>query len=349
MFRSILGVLILLVLVIGGAVAWMGYYALSPSKSPHSKPVIVYVERGMSPVRLSNILEEKGVISDAGRFRFLGRVLRLWPKVKRGEYRFDPEISPIGVFSILTSGISVTYPITIREGENMYQVADRLNEGGFAQRERVLELCRDPSFIGTVGIPDPSPQSLEGYLYPDTYSLNHIMSPEEILRAMVKRWRTEWGEKDEARAKELGFTRHEIMTLASIIEKETGAAFERPVISSVFHNRLKKRMRLQSDPTIIYGIWEKYDGNIRRKDIRESTPYNTYTINRLPPGPIGNPGRESIQAALHPEQTDFLYFVSKNDGTHIFTRSYAEHHRAVREYQINRSSREGKSWRDLKQ
>jgi UPF0755 protein len=158
---------------------------------------------------------------------------------------------------------------------------------------------------------------------------------EQIISAMVNRFRsvfsTEWVE----RAQELGFTVGQIVTLASIIEKETGAAFERPIISSVFHNRLQKKMRLESDPTVIYGI-KNFDGNLTRKHLRTHTPYNTYKIRGLPAGPIANPGRASLEAALYPEKTVFLYFVSKRDTTHYFSTSLKEHNLAVRKYQLKR-------------
>jgi UPF0755 protein len=145
----------------------------------------------------------------------------------------------------------------------------------------------------------------------------------------------------------LGLSRREVIILASVVEKETGAGFERPMIASVFYNRLKKKMRLQSDPTTIYGIWENYSGNLRRSDLLQKTPYNTYAIPALPAGPISNPNPESIKAVLYPAETEYLYFVSKNDGTHIFSKTYAEHAAHVRETQLDPKAREGKSWRDL--
>jgi UPF0755 protein len=156
------------------------------------------------------------------------------------------------------------------------------------------------------------------------------------------------------RTKELNFdhpflNRHQVFILASVVEKETGAKFERPMIAGVFTNRLKKRMRLQSDPTTVYGIWSRYTGNIRKADLLELTPYNTYKIPALPLGPIANPSFEAIQAVLSPAQHDFLYFVSKNDGTHIFSKTYQDHEKAVDDYQRNAKARQGKSWRDLKQ
>ena len=143
-------------------------------------------------------------------------------------------------------------------------------------------------------------------------------------------------------------SRHQVVTLASIVEKETGATSERPLISSIFHNRLRKHMRLQSDPTTIYGMWDRYAGKIHKSDLSTFSVYNTYTIPALPVGPIANPGKEAIHAALYPAQSDYLFFVSHNDGTHEFTRSYGEHTRAVGKFQLDPKAREGKSWRDLK-
>jgi UPF0755 protein len=238
--------------------------------------------------------------------------------------------------------------VTVREGENLFEVAARLEQAGLASRARVVELCRDPAFIQRLFHDQSfSPASLEGFLFPDTYAFNRLQTPEEMLEQMLRRYRQVWAEirKKNHLVKEL--SEFQVITLASIIEKETGAAEERPLISSVFHNRLKKRMRLQSDPTTIYGIWEQYDGNIRKKDLLTFTPYNTYKVPALPAGPISNPGALAIEAALNPAASDYLFFVSKNDGRHVFTRSYGEHRSAVVDFQLNRAAREGKSWRDL--
>jgi UPF0755 protein len=209
-----------------------------------------------------------------------------------------------------------------------------------------LKACRDPKLIASLPIKE-HPQTLEGYLFPDTYFLNKTMTAAEIIRGMVRKFAAVWGPDQDARAKELGMTQHQVITLASIIEKETGAPQERPLISSVFHNRLQKRMRLQSDPTTIYGIWDRYDGNLHKSDLSAQNPYNTYYVPALPIGPISNPGREAIRAALYPSPSNFLYFVSHNDGTHEFTSTYTQHINAVKRFQLNPRARDGKSWRDL--
>ena len=178
-------------------------------------------------------------------------------------------------------------------------------------------------------------QTFEGYLFPDTYYFSQDVTPKQIITSMVNQFRMTFKDEWEIRAHALGFTMHEIITLASIIEKETGVASERPVIASVFHNRLRKKMRLASDPTVIYGI-KVFNGNITKKDLNRLTPYNTYMIRGLPPGPIANPGAESIKAALYPAKTNLLYFVAKFDKTHQFSATLADHNRAVRKYQLKR-------------
>jgi UPF0755 protein len=183
-------------------------------------------------------------------------------------------------------------------------------------------------------------------LFPDTYGVTRSESAKDIIAKMVRRYHQIVDPSWPARARQIGFSMHEVVIFASIVEKETGAAWERPLISSVFHNRLKKRIRLQSDPTVIYGI-KNYSGNITKADLRRKTPYNTYRIAGLPAGPISNPGKEALHAALYPKKSPYIYFVSRNDGTHVFSKTLKEHNRAVYKYQKLRKHRVGKSWRDL--
>jgi UPF0755 protein len=235
-----------------------------------------------------------------------------------------------------------------------------LEEARLVSAKKFLAEVESAELIRELALPtlpanSPLPLSLEGYLYPDTYLLTRLMSEKEIVKAMVKRFKQAYAELEtEVAAKILDLpaplSPHEIIILASMVEKETGAGKERPLIASVFFNRLKKGMRLQSDPTTIYGIWNRdkaFDGNIRRADLKAETPYNTYTVSRLPVGPIANPGKNAIQAVLRPASSDFLYFVSRNDGTHEFTTNYRDHQRAVDLLQKNPARRDGKSWRDL--
>ncbi len=325
---------------------WGGSLALfATSAGPgDGQPVLFEVSRGLSPREISRQLEEKQVISDADDFRFLGRLLGKWGGLKAGEYMVSSKMSPLQILDVLVSGISYGRPLTVREGENIYEIAKKLDLLRPSSGVEFLKVVKDPAVVSAL---DPSAKTLEGYLFPDTYSITRTLTVPEIVRTMTKRFESVWEPGWTDRARQMGFTRHQILTLASIIEKETGAPEERPLIASVFHNRLRKRMRLQSDPTTIYGIWERYDGNIRRSDLLNPTPYNTYTVPALPVGPIGNPGKESIKAALDPAQSTYLFFVSRNDGTHEFTSTLEEHNAAVRKFQLNAAARKGKSWRDL--
>jgi len=211
-----------------------------------------------------------------------------------------------------------------------------LAEKGFVDKEEFLRLTKDGDFIRSLGIEAPT---MEGYLFPDTYHVSKGMREREIITLMTQRFIEVFNEEKEKAHSAEGFTDYEILILASIIEKETGATQERPFISAVFTNRLKKEMKLDSDPTVIYGIWDRFDGNLTERDLSNWTPYNTYMIPGLPPGPICNPGRESLAAAITPADEDYLFFVSKNDGTSYFSSTLSEHNRAVYEYQILRKNR----------
>ncbi|MCM2276965.1 MAG: endolytic transglycosylase MltG [Oligoflexia bacterium] len=350
--RLVIGGLFLAVfLFIAFQAATLGLFAIQPFKPGSTEATIIEIQRGQGPREIARALFSNGVIHDPSKFVWLGKLTRQWKRIKAGEYQVSPGQSAMELFATITSGISVRHPVTVREGENIYEIATQLEARNLAKKARFLELCRDPAFIAPLwtaaGMGPPPPATLEGYLFPDTYFFDRTLATEDVIRQMFKRFRTIWGEKEEARLKEIGLTRHELVTLASMVEKETGAPQERPLIASVFYNRLKKKMRLQSDPTTIYGIWETYGGNIRKSDLLTENPYNTYTIPALPIGPISNPGKEAIQAALYPAKSEFLFFVSHNDGTHEFTRTFEDHNRAVQRFQLNPKAREGRSWRDL--
>lgn len=324
-------------------------FAVSPVGGGRDFAVTVEVLKGQSPQTVLETLKQAGVLEDTESMHLLGRVTRRWGDLKAGEYELTGEMTPIQIFGILTSGVSKGLAITIAEGQNMYQIAQLLEAKGLGPRAEFLKLCKSSQFIAKLGL-EPSPKTLEGYLFPDTYFFPKRLSIEEKITRMVGKFKEVWTDDFTQRAKAMGLDQAQVVTLASIIEKETGVPEERKLISSVFHNRLKKGMKLQSDPTTIYGIWERYDGNIHRKDLLEKTPYNTYAIAALPVGAISNPGKEAIEAALHPDSSPYLFFVSKNDGTHVFTSKFEDHSTAVKKFQLDRKAREGKSWRDrLKQ
>jgi UPF0755 protein len=307
----------------------------------------IEIRKGEPIGEIARTLLSTGVISDIRWFNWLGKATRSWKKIKAGEYAVSGAMTPLQVFATITSGLSVIHPVTVREGENMYEVAADLETKNLASKAEFLALCKDPQFIASLGVGRQA-KTLEGFLYPDTYYFNKTLTAQDMVVQMVRHANQVWTPKDEEAAHAMGMTRFQIVTLASMIEKETGAPQERPIIASVFYNRLKKRMRLQSDPTTIYGMWATYKGNIHRSDLLAVNPYNTYTVPALPAGPIANPGRDALDAALAPAKSDFLFFVSHNDGTHQFSTSLAEHNRAVQKFQLDPKAREGKSWRDLK-
>ena len=257
-------------------------------------------------------------------------------------------MTPREVLDVLAEGKSVIHLVTFPEGYNLYEMTQTLNDKWEGRGDEFLEAARDKGLIKELLKLDAI--SFEGYLFPDTYSLTKYTSAKEIIKMMVNRFNKTYEEIISEESK-LKMDRHDHVIFASVVEKETGAPEERPMISSVFHNRLRKKMRLQSDPTIIYGHWVKtgeYLKNIRRKHIKAPTAHNTYSVKALPIGPVSNPGKESLRAALNPVESDYLYFVSRNDGTHVFSKTLKQHNAAVREWQLNRKNRQGKSWRDLK-
>ena len=332
-------------LLIGAGLLVRG--ALKPNDPRSGERIVIEVSHGESPGQITRKLETEKIVGSARILYWIGRVNGAWGRVKAGEYEFSPAMPALKILETLTSGISVSHPFLVREGENIYEIAEDVQAKGYGSAKHFLVLAKSPAFIEKLGFNPPTPASLEGYLFPDTYGLQRKMTQEEILRLMVKRFQAAWGANEEQRAKELGMDRNRLITLASVVEKETGAPEERPIIAGAFYNRLKKGMKLQSDPTIIYGIWERYHGKIHKSDILAPSAYNTYVIPGLPIGPISNPGAQAIHAVLYPAEHHFLYFVSHNDGTHEFTSTYEEHAAAVRKFQLDPAAREGKSWRDL--
>jgi UPF0755 protein len=342
------GIFLLVVLATGVQAGRMALFAFAPARAAASSKEVIEIHKGQGPQEIARLLASKNAVSDPKRFVWLGRLTRQWKKIKAGEYEVSPSMSPIEVFGVITSGISIPHPVTVREGENMYEIAADIESKRLAPKAQVVALCKDPKFIGSLGLKQPQGPTLEGYLFPDTYFFNRAMTAEDMVRQMVHRLQQAWSPQDDARARALGLSQLQVLTLASIVEKETGAPQDRPLISSVLHNRLRKRMRLQSDPTTIYGMWERYQGNIHRSDLLAVNDYNTYTLPGLPVGPISNPGKEAIEAALNPVQSNYIFFVSHNDGTTEFTATLEEHNRAVRKFQMDPKAREGKSWRSLR-
>ncbi|MFC1494656.1 endolytic transglycosylase MltG [Thermodesulfobacteriota bacterium] len=317
-------------IVVAGIIAGTGLYLTRPA-TDKGKDQVVTVKEGMALKEISNVLEQRGLIRNKLVFMAWARLMGYSRKVKAGEYRLNPSMAPIRIMEVLTRGVILTYTVTIPEGFSIKQIADVFSEQGLAPRYEFIAYALKSDSPSKHGIESPS---LEGYLYPDTYIFARGLSVPTIINVMVGRFKEVITPLNDMITRS-GMSLNELVTLASIIEKETGKAEERPLIASVFLNRLRKRMRLESDPTVIYGI-KDFSGNLKKKDLSTHTPYNTYLIRALPPGPIASPGLASLTAVLNPDDTDFLYFVSKNDGSHHFSKTLEEHNRAVYKYQKKR-------------
>jgi UPF0755 protein len=316
---------------------------LESAPSEDEAEVIFEVPPGMSLKGVAKALEREGLVTSGSKFYWYGRLRKAEAKVRVGEYALARDMSPSEIMKVIMTGKSIERPITVQEGFNIYEIADLLEQQGLAKRHEFLALVRDRKFIRElIGADLPS---LEGYLFPETYHITKYTGLKGLVRMMVLRFLTVYQAVPTHR-----MSRHQLVTLASIIEKETGAPEERPTISSVFHNRLKKGMRLQTDPTVIYGKFVatgRWDKNISKADLLTDNVYNTYTRGGLPFGPISNPGRQALVSAARPTESEFFFFVSRNDGTHNFSKDYKGHERAVMQFQLDRKARQGKSWRDL--
>jgi len=275
------------------------------------------------------LLEREGLIKSRSVFVLIGKSQSADRKVQAGEYELNPGMTPAEILSKLLNGEVLLHPLTIPEGLTITQIADVVSQQGLTDHVEFIRLAKDRTFVASLGI---KAETLEGYLYPDTYRFPRPIEAREVLVAMVEQLRQAVGPDLLARMQELKMTIHEVLTLASVIEKETGAGGERQEISAVFHSRLKKHIPLQSDPTVIYGL-PAFDGNLHKKDLSSPSPYNTYRVQGLPPGPIANPGIQAIRATLYPSDSRSLYFVSRNDGTHQFSATLIEHNKAVEKYQ----------------
>jgi UPF0755 protein len=336
--------LFMMALLVAG---FVGFHFINSRPSQSTEQVVFEVSQGASFQRVADELEKLKLVRNAELLSWYARVRGDDSRIKVGEYSLRRNMTPAEVLTVITSGKSIGRPFTVVEGLNIYEIADLYQQSGFGKSEDFLNFVLDREFVKS--LLGEERDSLEGYLFPETYQLTKFTTVKELIQAMVARFNAVYPDV-EKQSQIKGLTKHEIVTLASIVEKETGAPEERPRISSIFHNRLQKGMRLQTDPTIIYGMAEQARQTvykITKADILRPTRYNTYVIKGLPPGPIGNPGREALLAAVQPEKTNYLFFVSQNDGTHIFSEDYESHNRAVRKFQQDPKAREGKSWRDL--
>jgi len=319
----------LLAAVILGYVVLLLVYTTSPIKKNGAK-VIVNIPPGANFQQIIDILEQKGIVTNRILFHSLTIVKRARWSLRAGEYELDTMKTPYMVIDQLLRGKIKTYPVIIPEDLTVREIAARLIENKLINEKVFMKLARDDEFLASLNI---KAGSIEGYLFPDTYFFNRSMDTRQIMRMMVAQFWKKVTPEMLQKAHNMGFNAHEFITLASIIGKESGNAAEKPKISAVFHNRLKRKMRLQSDPTAVYDL-ENFSGAVLRSHLNRNSPYNTYVINGLPPGPIANPGLDSLQATLYPDPVDYLYFVAKGDGTHYFSSSLDMHQRRI--YQFRR-------------
>lgn len=318
MLKSLFKLILLLVFAAAGFLA----YGLLLPAGPSAERFIL-LRPGSSARKIARQLKAEGLIRSEWAFL----ALHAWnvDSLKAGEYRFDRPANALQVYDRVARGDIFVHTVTIPEGFNIFDIAAAMEAAGLGTREEFLKVARDKALVSDL---DPQAQSLEGYLFPDTYEFTRTQTLAEMAAAMVRRFRQE--------AAALGLTSgyHAIVTMASIIEKETAAAEERPIVASVYYNRLQRNIVLAADPSVAYAalLAGRYDGVIHQSDLQFDSPYNTYKYAGLPPGPIANPGRAALQAALHPAATGYLYFVSNAQGRHRFARDAAEHGRNVAAY-----------------
>ena len=326
--RALLVVLLLLCIFVLAGVGIAAYWYLGPYRG-YPTEAFVEIERGTSSQKIARELAHAGVVRSRWAFLMV-RMLHPRATLQAGEYRFGSDQTPWQVFEKIRRGETFYEDFTVPEGSNIFDIATLLAGLDTVRPDDWLKAAADPALIRDL---DPRAPDLEGYLFPSTYRVTHKTSGEQLCRTMVTEFRKEWaalGGERQARAA------HDVVTLASLVEKETALPLERPLVAAVFANRLRLGMPLQCDPTAVYAalLENRYRGVIYRSDLASTNPYNTYAHAGLPPGPIANPGIASLTAALHPAASDYLYFVAKADGSgaHQFSATIAEHEKAVTEY-----------------
>ncbi|MCO4769657.1 MAG: endolytic transglycosylase MltG [Deltaproteobacteria bacterium] len=336
----VLSALLLLGLLAAGVAGYLvwseaqAFLEATPSQEREEK--VLSIPRGSGPGAVSRLLADNGIVTDAEKFKLFLRVREAAGKLRAGEFRFTTDLTPDEVLDLLINAPEVTYPITLPPGLRIEEMAALVEEAGMGSAAEYTKMARSKDFIAAANLPFANaPENLEGLLVPETYNLGPGADAKAVVEAQLSRLRAIWTPERRALAKQRGLTPYEVMIMASLVEKETGVAEERPLIAGVFFNRMRIGMKLQTDPTIIYGL-PNYDGNIRKRDITHPHRWNTYVIDGLPPTPIAGGGLEAVEGVLHPTETKALYFVAKGGGAHYFSKSLAEHNRAVRKYILKR-------------
>jgi UPF0755 protein len=334
MRRFLLAVLVL-VIILAGATAWRVYRrALEPYKGYQAAERFVDLRQGSGASEIGRRLVEAGVVRDTLTFQ-----VALWLSgearhLQAGEYRFDRPMTPAEVLDKIRRGEVYEHRVTFPEGLTIAEMAALFESRGLGTAASFMEAANDASLVNAY---DPNARDLEGYLFPETYALPRGTPASTLVRLMVDRFEEAFPSELRHAVAERGLPVRQAVTLASLVEKETPRDDERPLVAAVYLNRLEKRMPMQCDPTVIYALRKagKYNGNLTREHLEFDSPYNTYRYPGLPPGPIAAPGRPSLEAAALPAAVDYLYFVSRNDGSHVFASTLAEHNRNVRKYQVD--------------
>jgi UPF0755 protein len=293
----------------------------------------VRIQPGMDAAAIARLLHKEGVVSDGRLFHLLCWLKKAGHKLRAGEYAFSSLSTPTQILDQIITGRAIIYRVTLPEGSNVHDVARIMEESGLASASEIVRLTGDPDSIrALLGFPA---SSLEGYLFPETYHFQKMQSNLAMLRKMVQQFWRHFPRNWQERAAEMGLSIQDVVTMASMVEKEAVVDSERPLIAAVFFNRLEQGMPLQSDPTSVYDL-PGFTGPITAVHLKRQSPYNTYVNKGLPVGPICSPGAKSLRAVLYPDRVDYLYFVSNNDGTHHFSETFQEHHQAVGRYQEKR-------------
>lgn len=328
LFKSILILLLLCLMLFAG---WMVYFSIKPVELP-APTIELDLKSGSSLRSVAQQLVRHEILSEPWSFVLLVRAFGKAGEIQAGNYLIEDGVTPYQLFIIFTEGSTRLSSITFIEGWTFQQMRNALNMHD--EVKHMTMAYTDQQILQEIGA---NASSTEGLFFPDTYHFSKGMSDKEILKRAYAAMQTNLAEAWEKRAPGLPYASpYEALIMASIVEKETGKASERAMIAGVFLNRLRIGMRLQTDPTVIYGMGDAFDGNLRKQDLQKDTPYNTYTRTGLPPTPIAMPGRAAIEAALHPVKTKALYFVGRGDGSHVFSNSLLEHNRAVSHYQLGR-------------
>jgi len=305
----------------------------TPYRAFSGDEVFVEMPVGTTVAGMAQRLADAGVVSDPMTFRIAARLSGADRQLQAGEYRFSEPMSAFQVVTKIAEGDVFTRPVTFPEGLTIKEMAVVFEKGGLGSSSAFEKAATNTTLAAGF---DPGARSLEGYLFPSTYALGRQAGADATVRAMVEAFDHAFDPELRAEAAARGMSVREVVTLASLIEKETAQAAERPIVSAVYQNRLKLRIPLQCDPTVVYALMRagKWTGNIRKQDLQIKSPFNTYVYPGLPPGPIASPGRASIDAAIRPADVPYLYFVSRNDGTHVFAETLAEHNRNVQQWQV---------------